>query len=147
MIKINYNEKSLKSILWFGIYSIVIGVLMFILKLFTDTVKIPLIPLSIGFIGGGFFKIFMYYFQKRKQYLTIDNNILIKNSLIKKEINLNDIIEIEKFGGYYTLKNEKLKFIINTYLIDSKSLEELNNELEKFILKNQVKVTNTLNRK
>ena len=48
-----------------------------------------------------------------------------------KEINITEIKRIKRFAGNYIIKTDKSELTINTLIIDPKSLEELNTELEK----------------
>lgn len=78
----------------------------------------------------GFLYLGTYFFEKNKQYLTIENGVISKNQLIPKKINLNEIKQIKKFAGEYILKTDSTDLRVNTELIDPKSLLELNTFLE-----------------
>jgi hypothetical protein len=70
------------------------------------------------------------------QYMTIENGTIRKNGLYghEKQINLNDIIWIQRINGDYLLKTNQQEFKINTDLIDIDSLIELNKLLAKLNL-------------
>ena len=69
--------------------------------------------------------------KKKHQYLTIENGVLRINGSFGKKINLAEIKRIKKFAGDYILKTSKKELTINTQIIDTNSLAELNAELEK----------------
>jgi hypothetical protein len=71
-----------------------------------------------------------YFFENKKQYLTIENGIISKNHLLPKKINLNEIKQIKKFAGDYILKTDSTELRINTELIEENSLAELNTLLD-----------------
>ena len=73
----------------------------------------------------------IYFYKRQNKYLTIENGILKINGSFGKKISLTEITRIKKFAGDYILKTDKKKLTINTQIIDPKSLEELNAELEK----------------
>ena len=77
----------------------------------------------------------IYYFENRKQYLTLKNGELIKNSLFPKKIKLTEIKSIREFAVDLKLNTEKTEFIIDTQIIEPNSLMELKKELENYILK------------
>ncbi|MDN3494275.1 hypothetical protein [Winogradskyella bathintestinalis] len=82
------------------------------------------------FLLSGFYLI-MYFYQKKEQYLTIENGIIKQNWPFGKKLNLNEIIRIKHFAGEYTLKSELQKMKINIDAIDEESLSELKTELKK----------------
>ena len=59
-----------------------------------------------GFIFLGLLNLVTYFFYNYKQYLTIKNDILTKNTLIPKKISLSEIITIKKLSGDYILITE-----------------------------------------
>jgi len=72
-----------------------------------------------------------YFYEKKNQYLTIENGVISVNKPFGKKINLNEIKQIEKYAGDYTLKTDKTKLKINTQIIELNSLSELDAVLEK----------------
>lgn len=79
----------------------------------------------------GIFMLGYYYFEFKKQYLTIKSGQLIKNTLIPKKIDLDQVRSIREFSGDYTLKTDKGELVINTQIIEPKSLANLKTELKK----------------
>jgi hypothetical protein len=73
----------------------------------------------------------MYFYEKKNQYLTLDAHFLSLNQPFGKKIELSELIQIKKFAGDYILKTAKTELRINTQIIDSKSLSELDAELNK----------------
>ena len=72
-----------------------------------------------------------YFYEKRNQYLTIENGLISVNQPFGKKIRLTEIKRIKKFAGDYILKTDKTELTINTQMIDPNSLADLNTELEK----------------
>jgi len=77
-----------------------------------------------------------FIFDYMNQYLIVESGTIRKNPLYgyRKKINLNEINLIKKFAGDYTLNTNTQKLKINTELIEQKSLDELNNILQKLNL-------------
>jgi len=69
----------------------------------------------------------IYYFENQKQYLTLKNGKLIKNTLIPKKIKLSKIKSIREFAGDLKFIMEKNEFVIDTQIIEPNSLAELKN--------------------
>ncbi len=136
MKKIKYAENQLKQSYFLGIFFIISGIILTVVfTIYGGLEELNLDGSGIGLIGGGILALITHYYVKQKQYLTIKNGILIKNSLFPKKINLNQIRRIKKFAGDYTLITENSKLTIDTQVIDKNSLKELNSELEKLEVK------------
>ena len=73
----------------------------------------------------------IYYYQKKYNYLSIENGIINVNGPFGKKLNLTEIKWIKKFAGDYILKTDEKELTINTQIINQSSLAELNAELEK----------------
>lgn len=135
-MKIKYSRQRLKSHYKLGFYFILTGTIMTIVfTLYDGLNEVQLDSAGVGLIGGGIFSFAVYYFENKKQYLTIKNGFLIKNSLFPKKVCLKEIQQIKKFAGDYTLKTNKTDLTINTQIIDENSLLDLNRELENLNLK------------
>ena len=78
-----------------------------------------------------FIFVFTLFYRKKKQYLTLENGMVSKNSLFHKPLKMSEIKRIEKKSKKYILKTDLRKFTIDTEIISEKSLSELNAELEK----------------
>jgi hypothetical protein len=75
-----------------------------------------------------------YIYQKKYQYITIENGSIRKNDLFRKEVQLSEIRTIEKYAGSYILKTDTKKLRIDTSIIAADSLAELNAALERLML-------------
>jgi hypothetical protein len=75
-----------------------------------------------------------YIYQKKYQYITIENGSIRKNDLFRKEVQLSEIRTIKKYAGSYILKTDTKKLRIDTSIIAADSLAELNAALEKLML-------------
>ena len=138
MTKINYSKERLRSNLRMGIVFSAIGTMLVLLSLVTGNwIYISVQSVGIGQIGAGIFMFMIYYFESRKQYLTLKNGELIKNTLFPKKIKLNQIKYIREFAADLTLISEKNKLVIDTQIMDLNSLVELKNELKNYNLKNK----------
>ncbi|MDC0570572.1 hypothetical protein OAO52_01585 [Flavobacteriaceae bacterium] len=73
----------------------------------------------------------MYIYQRKYSYVSIDNDTIRVNGPLGKQLKLNEIKRIKKFAGDYIIKTDRKEMTINTQIIDSSSLKELDAELEK----------------
>jgi len=133
---IKYSEEKLKLNYRIGKYFIILGAILIIVfnlsfKYFNS---FQFDTTGLGLISAGFLSLTIYYYQKKKQYLSIENGILKKNTLFPKSINLRDVIVFKRSAGDYILKTKEKRVTIDTQLIDSDSLVELISELKKFNL-------------
>lgn len=80
------------------------------------------IVLPIGYISN-------YTFKYIKQYLTIEDGIIYRNSPFPKKVELNKITIFKKFAGDYIIETDQTKLIIDTTLIEQYSLIVLNQTL------------------
>ena len=118
-----------------GIFFIAIGIMLVLLSfVIGDWKGISIQSVGIGQIGAGIFTLILYYFENRKQYLTLKNGELIKNTLFPKKLKLNQIRSIKEFAGDIKLITEKNEFVIDTQIIEPNSLAELKNELKNYNL-------------
>lgn len=138
MIKIRYSKERLKSNLRKGIFFVAIGIIIVLLSFLTGDWKgISIQSVGVGQIGVGVFMFIIYYYKSRKQYLTLKNGELIKNTLFPKKIKLTEIRSIREFAGDLKLITEKTEFIIDTQIIEQNSLAELKNELKNYNLESK----------
>ncbi|WP_179347820.1 hypothetical protein [Winogradskyella pacifica] len=136
MTKIRYTKERLRSNSRMGIFFVAIGIILVLLSFITSEWKeISLASIGIGQIGAGIFMFLIYYFENRKQYLTLKNGELIKNSLFPKKLKLAEIKSIKEFAGDLKLITQNTEFIIDTQIVEPNSLEELKNELKNYNLK------------
>ena len=126
-MKIKYKKKRFKQNLIFGIVWTILGFLN--LQYIGENNW-----LDYGFLLVAMLYWISYFYEKSYQYLTIDNDWIMKNSPFGKKINLSEVNRIKKFAGDYILKTDKKEMTINTEVIDEKSLEVLDRTLEKLDL-------------
>ena len=67
----------------------------------------------------------MYVYNTRFQYISIQDGVIKENALFGTSLNLDEIASFRKFAGDYILQAGKKELYINTELIDSDSLPEL----------------------
>jgi len=118
-----------------GLFFLALGIILIILSFITGEWKtISLKSIGIGQFAAGIFMLIIYYYENKKQYLTLKNGELIKNTLLTKKIKLTEIISIRQFAAELRLTTEKGEFIIDTQIVDPTSLAELKNELKNYNL-------------
>tara|TARA_B110000093_G_scaffold135296_1_gene144880 strand:- start:124 stop:513 length:390 start_codon:yes stop_codon:yes gene_type:complete len=123
-MNIHYRKKQRKVYLISGIGWLVIGIIQ---VTFDEKLK----GFNFGwFILSGVYLI-MYFYQKRGEYLTLENGIINVNGPFGKKLILTEVKRIKKFAGDYILKTDEKELTINTQIIDPNSLAELNAELKK----------------
>lgn len=113
------NTNLILAVLWLGFFTIGIFI------------KDDPNWMDYGWLLISFMYFGLYHYQKQKPYLSIENGILKRNSGFGKQINLNEIKHIKSFAGDYILQSDETKLKIDTQLIDSNSLENLNVELKR----------------
>lgn len=135
MKKIRYTKKRLKGNLTIGIFFMAVGIIAVLIAFFTGEWRsISINVIGIGQISAGLIMLAHYYFENKKQYLTLTNGEIIKNTLFPKRIKFNEIKSMREFAGDIKLITVKEEFVIDTQIIDSNSLVELKNELKKHYL-------------
>ena len=117
IIQIKYSKKQLRYSLIFGILWILIFVAYLIFR--SESY------FGYGYLAIGIFFLGTYFYKKTVHYATIKNDILIKNNIIPKRIQLDQITDVQYFAGKYTLISNNSEISINTMEIDKKSIEDL----------------------
>ena len=136
MTKIRYSKERLRSNLRMGMFFLAIGTILVLLSFVTGEWKnISIQSIGVGQIGGGILMLILYYFENRKQYLTLKSGELIKNTLFSKKIKLAEILTVKEFAGNLKLILKNKEFIIDTQVIEPNSLIELKNELKNYNMK------------
>jgi hypothetical protein len=133
-MKINFTKKQLHLNLIYALLFLITGV-PFLFRAPDTWMLVVALLLPISFV-------LKYVYQKKYQYVTIENGSIRKNNLFKKEVQLSAIKTIEKYAGSYILRTNTQKLRIDTTMIAPNSLLELNAELEKLML-NGTKSTGT----
>jgi hypothetical protein len=123
-MKIQYKKKQVKLILIIGIISLINGIAPVV---FNEDVN------WFGYFWFVFSGIclIIYFYKKKKKYLTLENGILKQNWPFGKKMNLNEIKRIRHFAGDYILKSKNKELIINIQSIDEESMLKLKTELKK----------------
>lgn len=135
MIKVRYSKERLRSNLQMGIFFVTIGIIFVLLSFIIKPKEISLASIGIGQIIAGIPMFMIYYFENKKQYLTLKNGELIKNTLFPKRIKLKDVKFISAFAGDLKLFTKKNVFIIDTQIMESNSLMALKKALKNYNLK------------
>jgi hypothetical protein len=133
-MKINFTKKQLHLNLIYALLFLITG-MPFLFRAPDTWMLVVALLLPISFV-------LKYVYQKKYQYVTIENGSIRKNNLFKKEVQLSAIKTIEKYAGSYILRTNTQKLRIDTTMIAPNSLLELNAELEKLML-NGTKSTGT----
>jgi hypothetical protein len=125
-MKIDFTKKQLHLNLMYALLFSIIG----LPELFRDAdiwmfVLAILLPISC---------VLRYGYQKKYQYVTIENGSIRTNNLFPKEVHLSEIKTIEKYAGSYILKTDTKKLTIDTTIIAPNSLTALNAALEKLAI-------------
>lgn len=133
MTTIRYTKHRLKSNLKMGLYFTAIGGLFVMVSMVTIEWKdLSFYSIGLGHIAAGIIMLLVYYFESRKQYLTIENGALTKNTLFAKKLKLGKIKTIKEFAGDLKLISDNNVLVINTQYIEPKSLIKLKEELLKY---------------
>lgn len=123
-MKIAFKKRYLNISLVLGIVWLIFGLLEIFIKETPYWTDYATLVISVAYLV-------LFFYQKQKKYLTIENGTIAINGYSGKQLNLNEIIQIKKFAGDYILKTDQKELTINTQIIDQKSLITLNETLEK----------------
>lgn len=82
----------------------------------------------------GFLEICIWYYEYKYHYLQIQDNILTINSFVSKSIDLTQIKAIKKYKSIFVLESEKQRIKIHKSMIDTESLHQLSQFLNKIQL-------------
>lgn len=126
-MKIKYDDSRLKGNLVYGSCTIVIG----IFAVSTNPTSI----FSYAWIVVGLLQAGSYFYDKKYQYLTIENNTLTKNFLIPQKININEIKKVRKFKNSYKVETDKRTIRILKNIIEENSLKRLDHFFNSLNLK------------
>ena len=116
-MKIKYEEGRLKSNLVYGSFMIIIG----IFAVFNNSSSL----FNYAWIAIGLLQAGTYFYDKRYQYLTIENNYLTKHFPIPQTIHLSEIQKVRKFKNSYRVETDRKKMTISKNLIEENSLDKL----------------------
>lgn len=114
---IKYSQKQLRFSLLTGIVWLAFFVFYFYSENDHD---IGYIYLAIGVFSLG-----TYVYKKTVHYATIKDGVLIRNQIIPKRRELNQIMNLKFDSGKYTFMTENSAITLNTMGIDTQSIEDL----------------------
>ena len=134
MITIRYAKERLTNNLRLGLFFFGTGLLLLVVELLVTGADNSMSVIGTGQIFGGTTLLGIYYFEYKKQYLTLRNGVLTKHTLFPKHIHLTQLKSIKEFAGDLKLITSKQEFIVNTQIVDPISLVELKNELQRYDL-------------
>lgn len=128
-MKIKYSRKRLYSNLVLGGLFAVLGSL----KAFEGTASyFTYFQLVLGFL-----MVITFFFQKKHQYLNIENGFLTKYGLRRKTIQLDEIEQLQSFPGRIKVYTSKKSLSINTSIIEEDSSHDLYRVLGSLKLESQ----------
>lgn len=132
-MKFQYNPNQLKGNRVSGIALLGLGGIFLLLHYtVVEYNGLPIFMiLSVSQITSAAISLIMFSYQKRKQYLSLEVGVLVKNSFFPKKIWLQDVKAIKEYAGKIYLKGGKKDFTIEKQMIDEKALELLQDELQK----------------
>lgn len=126
MTTIHYTKNRLVGNARLGGFFIAIGGILLLTTVANSNPKEnSLVAMAAGQLAAGLFLLSIYWFEKHKQYLTLKNDVLIKNTLIPKKVPLKQVTQIKEFAGDIVLVTPKGEFVIDTQVIDPESLRIL----------------------
>ena len=116
-MKINYSKKRLYSNLVLGALFAILGGL----EIYKGGANyFTYFQLLLGFL-----MVIIFFFQKKYQYLTIENGFLTKFGLRKKALQLDKIEQVQSFPGRIKIYTSENSLSINTSIVD----EDLSHDL------------------
>lgn len=121
MLCFSYKKELLKQYLYFSIIFILIAVSALVTSNSAWNIVYPIVMALIY--------LEFYLFTKAYNYVIISNNKIKVNSLISKEIQLNELVEVKYFAGELTLKSLKTTLVIKKDNMSKDSFYDLKSEL------------------
>ena len=73
----------------------------------------------------GILMVFSFFYERKFQYLVIENGLLTKNSLLRKTIEIDRINRIQSFPGRIKIATSEKNLSINISVIDKESINDL----------------------
>ncbi|WP_038527556.1 hypothetical protein [Formosa agariphila] len=96
--------------------------------LFSETNSLDLLDYGWLFLSVLYFT--LYYFERFKPYITIDNDVICQYTPFPKRIAFKDIIKIKHSGGIYTIDSPSKKMTIDLELITESDFSKLKSVIE-----------------
>ncbi|WP_029034850.1 hypothetical protein [Salinimicrobium terrae] len=123
-MKIKYCRSVIRNNFGYGFVMIVLGI--FAVSINSSSV------FSYLWIALGILQSASSYYRQKYQYLTIQDDKIIKHNLISKSISLSEIKRVKKYGNSYKIEARDQSMLIEKDFIESESLTKLNLFFEKF---------------
>lgn len=124
--KICYSKSRLQNQFGYGI--VMIGVGLFAVYINSASI-FSYLWILLGALQTG-----TSFYQKKHQYITIENDKLIKHSLIPKSIELSSIKKVRRYVNSYKIEAENKSLRIEKNMIEEDSLYRLDHFLENITL-------------
>lgn len=125
--KIRYPKSRIQNNLGYGI--IMIGVGLFAIYINSSSI------FSYLWVFIGIIQLCTSLYQRKHQYLTIEQDKIVKHSLIPKSIALSEIKRIRKYVNSYKIESQNTSIRIEKDFIESDSLYKLNHFFDSLDLK------------
>ena len=116
-MKINFIKKRITHNLFLGGFMLLAGIVMWIKA---DRILISSLWIVIGTLQFGF-----ALYERKHQYITIENGLITKHSIFKKEIEIDKIEKVRRFKSSYKIETADKTVTINKNLIEAESMYRL----------------------
>jgi len=126
-MKIKYIESRIKNNLGYGLLMIAVG----LFAVYNDSSS--LFSYLWIFLGG--LQTGTALYEKKNQYLTIENDKITKHSIFPKTIDTSEIQKVGKFVNSYKIETRNRTLIIDKGIIENESLFKLEDYLSNLNLK------------
>lgn len=125
-MKIPFRRKHFSYFLIIGLLWLIFGAALRILQ--------PEHLYSYGYLILGAIYVAVYISMKKKDYLTIENDILTKHNVFSSQkIKLAEVTAVKEFAGDYIVKTSSEELVVNTQIIDQYALNQLDEKLNKLV--------------
>ncbi len=122
-MQLNYSLKYLRRNLLFSLPFLTIVVIKLYNGTFTGT--------SFLFLAAALVPLIAYFLGRKYPYAIIEGDVLSKNPLAPKGINLREVDYIEKYAGNYIFRTQNDKLILDTTIMRPNDLLALNEEIHR----------------
>lgn len=112
--------------------NLIFGLIWFVWFFVGILSKDVLTGIDYGWIFISAMYLIRYYHQRQKKYITIADGVIKDNDWFGKKLLISEIVQVKEFAGNYIIKTDKKELVINTDILDPKSLPDLIEELKKF---------------
>lgn len=121
-MKINYCKSVIRNNFGYGLTMIGLGIFAVYIN---SSSALSYLWIFLGILQAG-----TSYYRLKYQYLTIEEDKLVRHSLIPKSIPLREIKKVRKFMNSYKIETHNKSMRIQKNFIDGESLQKLNIFLE-----------------